>query len=570
MILEQLLGPPKARGYSGNSFWDWVWGDGYGSKSAAGVNVTPTTALSLSAYWACIANISQDVAKLPIDVVRKRDSVRTPLPGHPVEHIFNVEFNPDTPAMLGRQTLSQWAKGWGNGYAEIERNGIGRVIGLHPIHPSRVTVKRNAAKKLYYEVMNDTGAPTLLRPDQVFHLPGRLSDDGITGISIAKAGCDSIGRAIAVQKYGSAIFSGGGTDRIALEHAGPGDIRPEKIQLIRKSWMQLYGDVENQGPAVLQGGLKAVRIGIPPEDAQMLEVTQFTVEDLARWFRCPPSKIGHFLRAQGWSTLEALNTDYVIDTLLPEAVLWEQEIRRKLLMGSESNVQARHNFNMLLRGDSAARAQFYTALFRLGVLNRNEIRQLEDQNPVDGGDVYYIEGSNLQPIPPGGIVEKPEDEPEPAIKVAEEMRRLSQPEQPEPVGGEQDAPEGNSGDDVSGKTSTHTQNDSEVLSAAQEAVAFAFRRLGRKEAKAGKAAMKKHLPHDPDGFKAWVVEFYGRFRDEVEEVAGPVVRILSALGGTAPHTPASYTTSHKAQLLAVLRDSGPDGVAVRLDSWGQS
>src|SRR5690606_34107600 len=85
------------------------------------------------------------------------------------------------------------------------------------------------------------------------------------------------------------------------------------------------------------------------------------------------------------------------------AVRWEQEIGRKLLVGmKESDLYCRHNFMMLLRGDSAARAAFYTAMFRLGVMNRDEIREREELNPVDGGDQYYIEGSNLQPVKAGG------------------------------------------------------------------------------------------------------------------------------------------------------------------------
>lgn len=571
---------------------DDFWYHPVGPTASSGETVSPGTALTLSAYWACIVNTSEDLAKLPLPVYRRMKRGRELVFDHAVSQLLNVEFNSDTTAFIGRQTLSQWAKAWGNGYAEIQRNGVRRPTALNPIHPSRVTVKRNDSNRLYYEVRSNDGI-SQIQPANMFHLVGRISDDGICGVSVAAAGCESIGRALAVQKYGAALFAGGGADRVALVH--PGKLGKEEAAAnIRRSWKELYGGADNQGPAVLQEGMKLERVGIPPEQAQMLEAMQFTVEDLARWFRCPPSKIGHFLRAQGWSTLETLNTDYVIDTLMPESIRWEQEIRRKLLMQTETDLYAKHNFNALMRGDSAARAEFYSKMFRLGILNRDEIRELEELNPVDGGDTYYIEGSNLQAIRSGtdedetqaayrrdvvkALLSKADagmlvTNAESAGELAEETglpagiieeREEVDPVEPLPPAMPDEEP-------------PMPMPDEPAMAAAMEAARFAldheFHRALRKEIKTVEGIVRKTLAKGDDtGFKQRVEEFYGDWSTELADTLKPVASVLDALGHgvNLAERCGRHAVSSRAQLLAVMRDDGRDGVVNRLDEWETS
>lgn len=376
-------------------------GDYWYRPAANNRDVTPQTSLGLSAYFAALANISEDMAKLPLPVYRKVDTdVRKPLPEHPLGGVLNTAFNRDMTAFTGRQTLTQWAMGWGNGYAEIQRNGIGRPVALWPIHPSRVTVMRDEANGLVYRVMGE-GGPVYLYPRDMFHIVGRLSDDGVTGISIAQAGYAALSRGMSIQDYSTSLLNAGMSDRIALSH--PGKLQSDTPQKIRESWVSLYGGTPGveRGPAILQEGMKVERIGIPPKDAQLLDEAQFTPEDIARFFRCPLSKIGHFLRAQGWSTLETLNTDYVVDTLLPWDVKWSQEARRKLFTANEDDLYISHNFKALMKGDTTARGNWYDRMMRLGIFNRNDVRAWEDMNPVPGGDVYYIDSANLREIKPG-------------------------------------------------------------------------------------------------------------------------------------------------------------------------
>jgi HK97 family phage portal protein len=370
-----------------------------GRASASGENVTPETARGLAAYYASITNISEDMAKLPLGIYRRLDRGREPLPGHRLHKLLNESPNPKMTAMAFRESMNQWAMGNGNGIAEIEWTNRGDVQYLWPKHPSYCSVRESPDGALFVRI-TEPGQPARDVPYRdIFHLRGR--GDGVWAQSVARTGCDSLGRALAAQTFSGAFFANGAHLGTVLEH--PGKFKdPKARENLRESLAQAHAGAPNAFKTyVLEEGMKlsAGKFGIPPEEAQLLEVMQFTVEDVARWLRCPLSKIQYFLRAQGWSTLELLNTDYVVDTLMPYDVRWSQEIQRKLLI--DSTLYARHNFMGLLRGDAKSRMEFYTAGMRIGVLNRNDIREREDMNPVPGGETYYIESSNLQPITTG-------------------------------------------------------------------------------------------------------------------------------------------------------------------------
>jgi HK97 family phage portal protein len=388
MLLERFLSRRTSPGVSVASALSW-----FNPVASSGEEITPTSAMNLSAYYACLRNISEDVAKLTLRVNKRLAKGRKPMPAHPVSLLMGRAPNPEMTAMTFRETMTHWALSWGNGYAELERKASGQLQNLWPIHPDRVTIDRLENNKQVYKVHNNDGTEVEIRPENMFHLHGL--GDGEAGYSVARVGCESIGRALAAQKFSGAIFAGGCQDRVAIKH--PKTISPTAQQTTRRSWAQRYGGAGNAQPAFLDEGMDVVRFGIPPEEAQMLETMTFTVEDLARWLRCPLTKIQHFLRAQGWSTLEMLNIDYVTDTLLPWTIRWEQEIGRKLLTNN-ADLYARHSFDSLLRADSKTRGEFYALMRRNGFYTINDVLELEDRNPIGPeGDVRIVE-QNMQPL----------------------------------------------------------------------------------------------------------------------------------------------------------------------------
>lgn len=623
------------------------WTTAFGwPASTSGERVTPESAKGLSAYYACIRNISEDCAKLPMKVARRSGETRTELPDHRLSQMFNASVNPETAAFVFRETMQAWAMGWGNGWAEVVRNNRGEAQALWLIHPERVSLKRAATGELYCEVTCDTRRVVRIPYDDVLHLHGL--GDGLLGDSVAQVGCDSIGRALAVQKHSGAVFASGAVDRLAFEH--PGKLSEVAMDNIRRSWAERYGGASNAAPAVLSEGMKANRIGIPAKDAQMLETMQFTVEDLARWFRCPPSKIQYFLRAQGWSTIEHLDIEYVRDTLLGWAIRWEQEIARKLLLESEADIICRHNFKGLLRADTQTQTEHYRIMSEIGVYTVNDILLLEDRNPIgpegdirhvpenwgvlevaasdggDGGDGNFkrdvvkaliadgtigdvifnmMDGRKLlsdvnistygtvaEPWLPvvaasgplvsgaeitdeagdvvGGDVmssstgvEDPQDEPpgdggEPPA---------DEPGPPAPYQTVSDPP----GDGPPDEPGENEDGDSAVVEAARAAVAQQWERVWRKQAKAARSAVKRYLDRgDEPGFRDWCQRWFEDFEAEVAETVGPassVYDMLAGEGSSAVDLAGRHVNSSRAQLLAVLRDQGVEGVRKRIGEW---
>jgi HK97 family phage portal protein len=365
---------------------------GGGVMSGAGVAVNEKTALSASTIFACVRNVAEDEAKLPFKVFRELEPRgRTPAPSHPAYRLLSDRPNPEMTAIAFRTAMMASALLYKGGLAEIQWANNGKPYALWPIEPWRWELKREeyGDKRLYFLI---DGKRTLTLRDAIY-IPG-FSVDGVCAEMVARAGRESIGLALAAQRFAASFYGNGGSARIALVHPKP--LSDKARQNIRKSY-KLEQDGPGQGfdLAVFEEGMKPEKIGYSPEESQAIESRQFTVEDLCRWFRVPPHKVGHLLRAQGWSTLETTNTDYVIDTLMPWFVRWEQECDYKLL---GAGYTCKHIVQGLLRGDSVARADYYQKMTQMGAFNVNDVLELEDRNPIGPeGDVRYMP-LNMAPL----------------------------------------------------------------------------------------------------------------------------------------------------------------------------
>ena len=364
-----------------------------GQSTQAGVSVSPESSLSLSAYYACIRSISEDIAKLPLSVHRRvSEREREPAIYHPAHDLVHSSPNEDTTAMTFWESLIANALAWGNGYATIKRDTGGRPLELRWTHPSRVEVTRAADGNVLYII--DSGRTPEESALGMFHLRG--PGDELTGWSILRMAAESLGLSMAAEMFGASYFGNGARVSGVLEH--PMTMSAEAQKRLTEQFSRDHGGPKNaHKPKVLEEGMKWTQTGIPPEESQFLETRQFQVEEIARWFRMPPHKIQHLLRAT-FSNIEAQSIEYVVDTLMPWAVRIEQETKRKLLRKADGDLFVKHNFNSLLRGDSAARADFYAKRFSIGTLSQNDIRALEDENPIGpDGDVYYVPVNNMAP-----------------------------------------------------------------------------------------------------------------------------------------------------------------------------
>jgi HK97 family phage portal protein len=378
----------------------------------AGVRVDTDSALRVSTVWAAVRIISESVAGLPWRAyIRAANGDAVMQPMHPVTSVLHRWPNPEMTAFTFRETMMGWVLLWGNAYAEIERDMAGRISALWPIAPDRVEPRRNdETGAIEYVITQYAGGPVIIPAANMFHLHG-LGFDGITGYSVVAYAAKSLGISLASEEFGASFFANGSTVHGVLKH--PGRLSPEAKTLLSESWRnQHQGPSRAWRPVVLEEGMAWENIGLPPGDSQFLETRQFQVNDIARWFRVPPHKLGDLTKTS-YASQEHASIEFVTEALVPWCQRLEQEADRKLFgQTSSGNLYTKISVNALLRGDMAGRSAFYREMYYLGVLSINEIRQFEDMNSIgEDGDARFVQ-ANMVPL------DRALEEPEPVTETA--------------------------------------------------------------------------------------------------------------------------------------------------------
>lgn len=503
-ILDFILRTPAERRFGPRTSDLGHWREMYEwLEGVAGERITPQKAMGLAAYFACVRNIAEDTAKLPLDVYRKRGADRLPV-DHPVDYLLNTAPNDDMTAIAFRETLTAHAAGMGNGYARIIFGREAKPEALLILDPTRVKPKR-VNGQLYYEHRSGATTETLMA-NEVFHLHG-LSNEGIVGYSIPALGRRVFAAALAEQKFVSAFFSNGAWPGGTLEH--PGKLGPEAHKNLVDSLEKRHGGAAAAHKLmVLEEGMKYKVQGIAPENAQLLEQMMFHVEEVCRYFRMPPHKVQHLLRAT-FSNIEHQGLEYVGDCLMPWLVRWEQEGKRSLFSRTAEgpafkkyDLFLKHNVTALLRADAAGRARFYSTMKQNAVLSVNEIRALEDMNSIGPeGDKHYHQ-SNMIEL---GKEPEPKSAPGPIP-----------PTEPVPLA----SPEGEVTDDEAERARVLL-----LVAAQRTALTDAYARVLRVEEDKIERARKR------GDLAEWSAEFYAGHGAHVAEVLGPMVQGLHATGG---------------------------------------
>lgn len=364
------------------------------SRTVAGVAITADTAVTLSAVWACLRYISQTVAVLPWHVHVERDAGAEPKYSHPVDYLLWKRPNAEWSSFQFRETLAHWALRWGNGYAEIERDSLGRPFALWPIHPERVEVCRDTQTGvLFYEVDNGTGGKVEVAREDMFHIRG--FGEGPVGVNVIAYASQSLGWARAAQLYGAAFF-GNGTN-IAGVVTNKKALTPDGLKKQKAQFEQLYKGRQGWGKtAFLDGDAEWKAIGIDPKNSQLVEVHQHLIEEACRWFGVPPHKVAHLLRAT-FSNIEHQAIEVVVDCITPWAKRFEDEADAKLFGQNRRGFVTKMNMRALLRGDFKSQNEGLDIARRNGVINADEWRSYMDLAPLaegEGGGKYIIQQNN--------------------------------------------------------------------------------------------------------------------------------------------------------------------------------
>ena len=370
-------------------------------RTTSGKPVNERTAMQTTAVYACVRILAEAVASLPLHVYEYQDDGGKKLVhDHPLYYLLHDEPNPEMTSFVFRETLMSHLLIWGNAYAQIIRDGAGRVLGLYPLLPDKMDVQRDHKGNIYYVYSRNSDENPMfkeygnirLKAEDVLHIPG-LGFDGLIGYSPIAMAKNAVGMTLACEEYGASFFANGANPGGVLEH--PGVLKdPSKV---RESWNSVYRGVSNAHKiAVLEEGMKYQQIGIPPEEAQFLETRKFQVNEIARLYRIPPHMVGD-LDKSSFSNIEQQSLEFVKYTLDPWVIRWEQSLQRSLLLpGEKGKYFIKLNVDGLLRGDYQSRMNGYAVGRQNGWFSANDIREMENMNPIpdeEGGNLYLINGA---------------------------------------------------------------------------------------------------------------------------------------------------------------------------------
>lgn len=395
----------------------------YSFKPLAGVAVTPDNAVTVPAAWACLRYLSQTVAALPWNVMEQTEKGGVISRRSPVQTLLHSRPNSEWSSFQFRETLVHWALRWGNGYAEIERDTMNRPVALWPIHPDRVTVKRDpVTRALQYEVNNGSDGRVILAPEDIFHLRG--FGEGPVGVNVMQYAAESIGWVRAAQLFGAAFYGNGMNIGGVVTPAGK--ISPEGKQMMENDFNSRFGGVRKAFKWLVgDPGMEVKPLQIEPEKGQFIETNEFLITEVCRWFGVPPHKVADLKRST-FSNIEHQSIEVVQDSILPWVLRLEQEADYKLL--SRRGLYNKMNLRGLLRADFKSQQEGLDIMRRSGVINADEWREMIDMNEMpdgSGGEKYIVQMNNttlerLGEDPPGPGVA---DEPQPAIAPRQETAR---------------------------------------------------------------------------------------------------------------------------------------------------
>ena len=385
-------------GYASNPAGNWTSSGALGNGFSGGID--ERSAITISTYYACVRNISEDCAKLPLKFFKKEVVKNRPTAiqiTDDLTYILSVSPNDRITAFDFWCVMFQWLCGWGACFAEKTYNRAGDLTALHPIHPSRVQIIVNNDKEntFTFKVYNNDGTYSKISESNMFCSIG-MSVDGYVGYSVVQLMQNTISRSNSTDRYAKHFFTNNGRPTGAL--ITDQTLSPQARRNLQLSWAEQYSGPMNAGKtAVLESGVKYHPYGAPFKDLEFVSQWKHNQLQICEWFRMPPRKCGVESNAKGWATIDAEETEYLTSCLLPWLIRVEQNIRRQLMPRWKypDNITPAFDFSFILRGDITTRAEMNNKAMAAGWKTPNEIRESEGLNPIDDPamDKTYIQGA---------------------------------------------------------------------------------------------------------------------------------------------------------------------------------
>lgn len=371
------------------------WAQFYGGASHSGKAVTIESALQISTFWACVRLTAGAIASMPLQLFEKDAQGGRHPSDHALADLLSVSPDGERTAFEFWEAVTAWLLVTGNAYAEINRIG-GRITSLNLLASDGVGVTRNDAGELEYRFI-DRGRPVVLPSENMLHLRG-FGFGGDLGLSVIRYGVQTFGSAIAAEETAGKILGNGMMPSGIL--SADQELTEEQRKQLHEI-MKAYSSSSNAGKMmILEAGLKFDKLSLNPQDGQLFETRSFSVEDVCRWFGCPPVVVGHAAKGvTAWgSGIEALILQWLTTGLNPIAKRIEDRLRLQLLApGERARFYPEFNREALLQADSAAKAAFLSSTVQNGLMTRSEARRklnLDERPEAD----FLTAQTNLAPL----------------------------------------------------------------------------------------------------------------------------------------------------------------------------
>lgn len=366
--------------------------------STAGVMVSPESAMRFGAVYTCIKVLGETVGSLPFQVFERTEKGKKLAAKRPEYKLLHDAPNAAMTSIVWREILVAQQQGWGNHYSWIRWANSGRIYDIQPLLPNSTTPKKAKDGTMSYEVQTASGRQ-ILSADEVLHIPA-LGWDGVKGISPIGMLRNAIGAGLAAEEFAARFFANDARPGIVIET--PFAPNTKKAGEIKDDVDEKFGGLGNKWKSMTTGpGVKIHTITMPMDDAQFLETRKFQKSEIFGIYRVPPH-LGGDLDKATFSNIEQQDIGFAKHTIRPLNVRIEQEINRKLFPKGDYFVEI--NIDGLLRGDFKSRMEGYAQAVGGPFLLVDEVRGLENFEPVPGGDRRLIP-VNMAPVDQAGQVQ---------------------------------------------------------------------------------------------------------------------------------------------------------------------
>ncbi len=360
---------------------DQVFG---GNVSKSGRAVSADGAMTLSAVYRAVAIKAGIISSSPFKVYRKTSVGRVEATDHPVSYLLSRKPNSKVSKVIYFDRAVQHFELYGNHYARIRRNGVGRVVSYELLHPDYVTVSETD-NRLVYELGHTN--KEIVSADDMIHVPNM--GNNAVGKSVISYMRDDASLMFDIRDYGTSFYGNG---------AKPAGLLIPKATVTptaRAEMKQSFKEAKTQGGDVaLPYGWDYKEISVPPAEAEWVVSNNFSITTVARWFGVPTQKLGD--STVKYSNVENMAIEFLQDTISPLAAKFEAEYTNKsFMLSSEADLYCEINLDAYQRADSITKAQLYATYVQNAIKTPNEIRRLNNDPDDQFGNDLMIQGATV-------------------------------------------------------------------------------------------------------------------------------------------------------------------------------